>query len=182
MINKKVCEDVILALDVASRKTGYAIYKNGKIIKSGTWKLGVKWRKDLFEKIDYAIEDHNVTEIIAEDIYKSDDNRYQSAYRVLSQCSGIVECVAEFWSLPKLSYIRPIGVKQHMWNMRYGQKITREEQKERMIRAVIKLGYELENDKADDEADAIGLLITYLETYKYPIRHPDKQPTEKCAG
>lgn len=36
---EKLYTDNILALDTASRKTGYAIYKGGKLIESGVWKL-----------------------------------------------------------------------------------------------------------------------------------------------
>jgi Holliday junction resolvasome RuvABC endonuclease subunit len=176
MKNERECKDVILAMDVASCKTGYAIYQPGKMTITGTWKLNrKKWRKDLFEKIDGTIEKYGVTKIVAEDIFKSKDERMKSAYEVLAQCRGIVECVAEFWDITEIAFIRPITVKQHMWGMRYNeqrsQQLPREKQKEMMIRAVTRLGYKLENDKADDEADAIGLLITYLEGDRYRIQH-----------
>jgi Holliday junction resolvasome RuvABC endonuclease subunit len=172
---KKEHKGVVLALDTSSSKTGYAIYDRGNIKKSGTWKL--KRRicfAELYNVISKTIEKYNVTHIIAEDIFKDKNTQKQSGFQVLAECRGIVECVAQLHNLPVL-FITPIRVKQYIWNMRTGQKLTTIQHKEAMIRAITRKGYTLEDDNADDEADAIGLLITYLETGGYHIEHPSQK-------
>ena len=172
MKNEKEFKGAVLALDIASRKTGFAIFRNNKIEKSGTWKLNQDAKfHDLYSKVREYIKEYKVTTIIVEDIFK--DNRKQAAFNTLSQCRGVIMAAAESKRLT-VTPISPIRIKQHVWNMRYNQNLSREKQKEAMIRAVKKLGYTLESDNADDEADAIGLMITYIEDNFYTINHPEQ--------
>lgn len=169
-MNKTEYNGTILSLDTASRKTGYAIYENGKIVKSGTWILKPNVRfADLYNHIVEAINKHNVTKIIAEDIFKDDSK--PNAYEVLAECRGVVECVSQLYKLP-ISFIRPIAIKQHMYGIQYKSEKSKNANKELMIKRIKKLGYSLEKENADDEADAIGLLITYLDNHNYIIKHP----------
>ena len=167
----------ILALDTASKKTGYAIYKNGKIFKSGTWRL----KKDkefstLFDNLKITVEKYGITLIVAEGIYQ--DKNKKDAYEKLCMCKGVINVITEHYDIPLTTNFNPIRIKQHIWNYNpYSEthkKLTRTEHKERMINAVTRLGYNLETDEADDEADAIGLLITYVDSYRYEINHPAK--------
>ena len=167
----------ILALDTASKKTGYAVYKKGRIIKSGTWKLKPEKKYSmLLDKLEQTIKRYGITLIVAEDIYQSKDKR--NAYEILCKCQCIVEIMSERYNIPLSTGFNPIRVKQHIW--RYNpyneihKKLTRTEHKERMIKAITNLGYKLETENADDEADAIGLLITYVGSYKYEMMHPAK--------
>lgn len=170
MLTKRIYNGTILSLDTASRKTGYAIYKNGKIVKSGTWILKPSVRfADLYNHIVEAINKHNVTKIIAEDIFKDDSK--PNAYEVLAECRGVVECVSQLHKL-SISFIRPIAIKQHIYGVQYKSGNTKINHKELMIKRIKKLGYSLEKDNADDEADAIGLLITYLNNHNYIVKHP----------
>lgn len=170
----------ILALDTASKKTGFAIYRNDKIVAHGVWKIDqYKPFSDLEAKILSAISKHKITHIVAEDIYKSQDVRLQSAFDKLSRCHGILNLISEKTQLP-LILIDPRKAKREMWGYTTANPIhrtmPREEQKARMIRAVERLGYTLSTDrngnKSDDEADAIGILLTYLHGHKLPITHP----------
>ncbi len=161
---------VILSLDLASRKTGFAIYDNDKIIKSGTWGLKCKERyADLYRNLVATIEKYKINKIVAEDIYKDDSKK--DAYERLAECRGVAECVSQLCKL-EISFITPISIKQHIYGLRYKERLTRKEQKQRMINKITRLGYKLQHSKADDEADAIGLLITYLDNHKIPIKHP----------
>ena len=170
----------ILSLDTASKITGYAIYRNGKITDSGAWKIDqCKPFSDLEEKITYALNKYNVTHIVAEDIYKSQDTRLQSAFDKLSKCHGVLNLISEKTDIP-LTLIDPRKAKRDMWGYTTARPsyrtMPREEQKTRMIRAVERLGYKLETDRngkpSNDQADAIGILITYLNRRNIPIMHP----------
>jgi Holliday junction resolvasome RuvABC endonuclease subunit len=155
-------KETILALDTASRYTGYAVYRNGSVEKSGTWKLSRQSNfLDLSDLIEETIETYGITLIVAEDIFQDKDVRKIGAFGVLSECRGIVKRAAQKYKLT-VEFITPIKVKQRIWGMRHGQNLTSKKQKEMMIRAVTGLGYKLESDNADDEADAIGLLLTYM--------------------
>lgn len=164
-------KEIILALDTATT-TGYAIYQNGKIIDHGIWKFNIIDRHEqLYAQLTKTIRKHKVTTIIAEDIFKSKDQRLISAFQVLSELRGIIELAAQRHGL-KLSFLNPLIVKSHMIpSFSYKTKGTRADQKKAMINVVTKLGYILNTTK-DDEADAIGILITYVEGMRYQIQHP----------
>ncbi len=171
---------IILALDTASRITGYAIYKDGKITDSGAWKIDQKQPfSDLEHRITSALKKSQATQIVAENIYKSQDTRLQSAFDKLSQCHGVLHLISEKTATP-IYLIDPRKAKREMWGYTTAnathRTMTRDEQKARMIRSVERLGYTLGTDrngnKSNDEADAIGILITYLRAYKIPVRHP----------
>lgn len=163
--------EVILALDIASHKTGYAIYKNGKIAQHGTWQLSED--VELVTKVNAIVVKNKVTDIVAEDIFHSKEIKLETAYRVLCECRGIVKAVAKMNNI-QISFINPLMVKKRIWNYGYhNSTLSRQEQKQRMINRITKsYGYSLENSKADDEADAIGILIVFLEKYDLPVVHP----------
>ena len=77
---KKEYEGILLALDTASRRTGYAIFQNGEVIKSGTWKLKEKSRfADLLQNIAQTLSTYHSTHIVPEDIFKSKEPQTTSA-------------------------------------------------------------------------------------------------------
>ena len=165
-------ENIILALDVASRKTGYAIYKSGQLIKSGTWLFNFdKKFWELYSRLKRAIDKYHVTQIVAEDIFKSPNPKMVSAFQVLAECRGVMECAAQLYDLP-VRFINPLIVKSVMG---IRKEIKGKEIKKRMIIEVEALAYQLESPNADDEADAIGVLMTYLKEKGLPITHPKPQ-------
>lgn len=173
----------ILGLDMASRKTGYAIYRNGKIIRHGVWQINQRTPfSDLAEKINAALSKYEVTQIVAEDIYKSQDMRMQSAFDKLSKCHGVLNLISEQTGTP-LALMDPRKAKREIWGYTTARlshrTMPREEQKARMIRAVERMGYALDTDrngnKSDDEADALGILITYIIHHNIPINHPARK-------
>lgn len=170
----------IIALDTASRKTGYAVYKDGKITTHGAWKINqLRPFSDLECKITTAIAKHGADIIVAENIYKSQDTRLQSAFDTLSKCHGVLNLISEKTQIP-LTLIDPRRAKRVMWGYTTAiadhKTMTRQEQKARMCRAIERLGYQLKTDrngnKDNDQADAIGILITYLNAHNLPVTHP----------
>lgn len=181
----------ILALDTSSSKTGYAIYKNGKITEHGSIRLISKGVTDsertqnrlgqLYVKVCNLISKHKVTQLVAEDIFKDSDPRKKSAVEILGQCRGVIVASNTQNQLPPIIFINPLKVKHDIWgyssSIRQHRTLTRSEHKERMIRAVERLGYQLKTDrngnKDNDQADAIGILVTYLNAYHIPVTHPN---------
>lgn len=179
----------ILSLDTASHKTGYAIYKNGTIITSGSISLKGKGETDtertqarvidLSHKVQKLITKYGVTQLVVEDIHYND--KKQSAFNVLGTCRGAIWVVNDISGLPPVQTVNPLRAKAQMWGYDGSRKLhremEREEQKARMIRAITRLGYTLNTDRNgnydNDQADAIGLLITYLKSRHYPVTHPN---------
>lgn len=163
-------EKVILAIDGAT-KTGWAIYKNGIIVKHGTKQFASATRiKQYGRWLCDIVGENGITHIVAEDIYRLHNRTQDKAFLALAKMQGVLEYVASSANV-ELSLINPLQVKFMMI-----PSVTRHERKDdkqRMISRVKFLGYELENDKADDEADAIGILLTYLYNKGIPVTHPN---------
>lgn len=165
-------EKVILSIDGAT-KTGYAIWRNGAIVKSGTKQLSRKNGKRLNEYRKWllnTIAEWQVTNIIAEDIYREHNHLMDKTYKALSQIQGITEMVSEE-THTESEFINSLPVKRYMIN---GTTRNRATDKQRMINRVTALGYNLETPTADDEADAIGIMLFYLDNHDLPITHPQK--------
>lgn len=170
-------KNVILSIDAAT-KTGWAIYKNGKIVKHGTKDLGKVTRIEKYVNwLMQMIGENEVTHIAAEDIFKKDDVR-KDTLESLSEMKGALKAVSYIQNIG-VSFIAPLAVKTTMlrnyWYEMQRCKSAKERRfkgKELMLKRIMNLGYTLENDKADDEADAIGILITYLQNNNIPVKHP----------
>ena len=169
-------KDNILALDTASRKTGYAIYKDGKILDSGVWVLKPNENfLDLYRHIRNAVKTYDINVILAEDVFKVENKT--NAYEVLCECRGIVQLCAQQLKLQETRFISPLRVKQMIWDYNPKAKkthrnFTRTQQKNIMIRFIKNMGYMSQDNTSDDEADAIGLLIAFFKIWGYalPVR------------
>lgn len=181
----------ILALDTASYTTGYAVYKNGSITAYGSIKLRGKGTTDtertqdrisqLYVKVRDLISKHEITQIVAEDIFRDSDPKKKSAVEVLAMCRGAIMGANTQMQLPSIQFINPLRAKNYMWGYTSSRKdhreMSHEEHKARMCRAIERLGYILNTDrkgnKDNDTADAIGILITYLNGRNIPVKHPN---------
>ena len=168
----EMSEKVILSLDCAP-KTGYAIWRNGVIVASGTKRFShqeTKRIKGYSEWLQSILAEWQVTNIIAEDIYRETSKQRDSAFFVLSEIRAItiLESAAQHTTI---TFINPLPVKRYMIN---GTTRNRATDKQRMINRVTALGYNLETPTADDEADAIGIMLYYLDSHNLPITHPKK--------
>lgn len=165
-------EKVILSIDGAT-KTGYAIWRNGAIVSSGTKRfshLETQRIKGYSEWLQSILAEWQVTDIIAEDIYRETSKQRDSAFFVLSEIRAItiLESAAQHITP---TFVNPLPVKRYMIN---GTTRNRATDKQRMINRVAALGYNLETPTADDEADAIGIMLYYLDRHDLPITHPKK--------
>lgn len=153
----------VLSLDIATN-TGYAIYRNGKIIDYGLWafKPNGKRFKQFRDKLLITIRDYHITQIVAEGIYKSPNRR--NAYPVLSKFHEKLKYASSVTRVP-CKDISPIDAKKSTT----GNPVAK---KEEIIRVVQSYGYVLSGKKVDDMADAISIMLTYLKLNGMDIRHP----------
>lgn len=177
---REFCEETILSLDTATH-TGYAVYKDGKIIESGVWNLGrTKEMHDprhcnLLNHIDDIVDKYNVTILVAEEIYK--DPARHSAFMVLAELRGVVKLAAydNYLSLRFIDYRR---VQDHIlpYNL-YRRTLTdaqkseqRELNKMKMVNGVKARKYEIHTTDPkyiNDEADAIAQLLYFMHSQGY---------------
>ena len=165
-------EKVVLSLDCAT-KTGYAIWRNGAIVKSGTKRFHHSERKrikDYEEWLYNTLTEWGVTDVVAEDIYRTHDKQRDSAFIVLAEMRAITILTSEELGITP-AFVNPLAVKKCMIN---GTTRNRATDKQRMINRVTALVYILETPTADDEADAIGIMLYYLDEHDLPITHPQK--------
>lgn len=166
---EKTEKKVILSLDVAT-KTGWALYRNGSIIKHGTKCFHSDSRiKDFGEWLSEIIEKYQIATIVAENIYREHDRTKDAVFWVLAKMQGVLEFITNKNNI-EFTLLNPLQIKNEIIPTTY--KHQRKEDKQRMINRIQSLGYKLANDKADDEADAIGILITYLQSRKLKIKYP----------
>lgn len=165
-------EKVVLSLDCAT-KTGYAIWRNGAIVKSGTKRfhnLEYKRIEDYDEWLYKILTKWGVTDVVAEDIYRTHDKQRDKAYMILAEMRAITILTSkELGIIP--AFENSLAVKRYMIN---GTTRNRATDKQRMINRVTALGYNLETSTADDEADAIGIMLHYLYNHGLPVAHPQK--------
>ncbi|OJU44305.1 MAG: hypothetical protein BGN96_01660 [Bacteroidales bacterium 45-6] len=152
----------ILSLDQAA-KTGYAIYHNGRIIASGTWKLPAKHKHLWYtRKLQETVKKYDITAIVAESGF-FDCNRPRAATS-LWELNGILQLVNGQNNMKPITYVEPDQLKKSTTGNRWAKKAE-------MIEAVKFLGY---NPDTDDEADAIAIMQWYTKLMGIPIRHPNK--------
>lgn len=85
----------ILALDQASRTSGYAVFQEGQLIASGTFTYAdddfslrlVKIRKKVIE----LIEQYNINKILLEDIQLQGQTNNVTTYKALAEVLGVLE-------------------------------------------------------------------------------------------
>lgn len=174
-VSKQSCETpekVVLSLDCAT-KTGYAIWRNGAIVKSGTKRFHHSEHtriKDYDEWLYNTLTEWHITDVVAENIYRTHDKQRDSAFIVLAEMRAITILTSqELGIIP--AFANPLAVKKYMIN---GTTKDRKKDKKYIINRVTALGYNLETPTADDEADAIGIMLFYLDNHDLPITHPQK--------
>lgn len=142
----------ILALDQASRTTGYSIYENGSLIQHGKFTFtdddfGIRLTK-IRNKIKSLLTDFAIDELIYEDIQLQDSaNNNVDTFKKLAQVYGVVTQLATELAIPHKTFYSTV------WKSGIGVKgKNRTEQK----KAAQELVFQLYGIKAsEDECDAI---------------------------
>lgn len=153
----------ILAIDQATITSGYSIYKNGKIkkndvIKCSEKELGRRYSQ-FFKRLNDVIDKYQVTEIVAEDVFKGE----QKGYIRLSELRGVLLLAAASKKIPVV-FIAPSTHKENLTGNRYANKLE-------TMQTLKELGYDFKDDNA---ADSISIMITYLNNRNFPVIHPNQ--------
>lgn len=147
----------LLALDQASRTTGYAIFEDDKLIDSGTFTLKsddigerlVAYRK----RIQQLIEDNDIEEVAFEDIQMQSQINNVQTFKVLAEIFGVTQ---EYLAEHKHSYHI---VSSNTWKSKLNIKgRARAEQKKNAQAYVLEtFGKKVSQDESD--AICIGASI-----------------------
>lgn len=152
-------EQVILALDVSTTSTGYALYVGDKLTKFGFIKpTGKDWLvrvRKMADKVAELDKDYSIDTVVIEDTFFLKNIK---TVKKLCLAQGIL-----LGQLPKANLIQ---VFPNTWKKHFGLgkgKATRDEQKQTSIsvaETLFLIGYGIN----DDEADAILMGRYVLET------------------
>lgn len=141
----------LLALDQASRTTGYAVFDNQELIANGTFTLTaddigerlVTYRK----KIETLIEKYDVDEVAFEDIQMQTQVNNVQTFKVLAEIFGVTQ---EYLAEHKHSYQI---VSSNTWKSKLGIKGKKREEQKKNAQEYVLTHY---NQKvSSDAADAI---------------------------
>ena len=143
-------EQVILALDVSTTSTGYALYVGDKLTKFGFIKpTGKDWLvrvRKMADKVAELDKDYSIDTVVIEDTFFLKNIK---TVKKLCLAQGIL-----LGQLPKANLIQ---VFPNTWKKHFGLgkgKATRDEQKQTSI-SVAETLFLIEYGINDDEADAI---------------------------
>ena len=152
-------EQVILALDVSTTSTGYALYVGDKLTKFGFIKpTGKDWLvrvRKMADKVAELDKDYSIDTVVIEDTFFLKNIK---TVKKLCLAQGIL-----LGQLPKANLIQ---VFPNTWKKHFGLgkgKATRDEQKQTSI-SVAETLFLIEYGINDDEADAILMGRYVLET------------------
>ena len=85
----------ILALDQSSRVTGYAVFRDGSLIDSGTFTTTNDFIPDrlvqIRKKVISLIEFHNIDKVLLEDIQMQTQVNNVATHKVLAEVLGVLE-------------------------------------------------------------------------------------------
>ena len=150
----------LLALDQASKTTGYAIFDNDKLIKCGHFTcndndLGIRLLK-IREFVDKTIDEYNINQVIMEDI-QLEENRGNNVqtFKILAEVFGVI------YELLIEKDIKVDAVLAVQWRSKLGIKGKLRPEQKRNAQLYIQNKYGLM--PTEDEADAacIGNYFLY---------------------
>ena len=152
----------ILALDQASRTSGYAIFQEGRLIASGTFTYEdsdfslrlVKIRN----KVISLIEEYNINKILLEDIQLQGQTNNVTTYKSLAEVLGVLEELAREYNIPHEL------VHSQSWKSTLGIKGRDRATQKRNAQLYIAEVYGLK--VSQDQSDAICIGTHYIKTTK----------------
>lgn len=155
-------EQAILALDVSTTSTGYAVYVDDKLVRYGFIKPKEKDWVDRVRKMSDEVvllsQEFNITTVVIEDTF------FLKNIKTVKKL-----CLAQGMLLGQLPKANLIQVFPNTWKKHFGLgkgKATRDEQKQTSI-SVAETLFLISNRLNDDEADAILMGRYVLETLEF---------------
>lgn len=167
----------LLALDQASRTTGFAIFDNDKLIKYGKFTAPAAEMNERLHfirlKVDELISEYDIEQVIFEDIQLQESvdgekkPNYVTTFKLLSEVIGVVSELATAKKVPQ------IIVLPSSWKSTLKIKGKQRSEQKRNAKAFAESLYNI--TCTEDEADAICIGTHYLVQSKI-IKRP-KDPT-----
>lgn len=158
----------LISLDTSSSKTGWALFENGKYIKSNVIDLDTKECKKIYkENSDKRIEDmclsvwnlldENKPDIIV--IEKLNVGRNMVAVRALSKVIGMVYCYS---ILNKCFYYE---IQPSQWRSQLGMQSSKRKREEYKQLSVQYVKDNFSINVSDDESDSICAGVGYIKMF-----------------
>lgn len=152
----------ILALDQASRTSGFAVFQEGKLIDQGTFTFDdddfalrlVKIRN----KVISLIEQYNINKILLEDIQLQGQTNNVETYRKLAEVRGVLSELACEMKIPHEI------IHSQSWKSTLGIKGRDRNTQKRNAQAFVASTYGLH--VSQDASDAICIGAHYIKTQK----------------
>ena len=152
----------LLALDQASRVSGYSIFEDGKLVDYGKFELTdddlgkrlVKYRK----KIESLIEKYDVDEVAFEDIQMQTQINNVQTFKVLAEIFGVTQ---EYLAEQGHSYQ---VISSNTWKSQLNIKGKKRDEQKRNAQAYVLNTYGIK--VTQDEADAICIGTCASQTHK----------------
>ena len=152
----------ILALDQASRTSGFAVFQEGKLIDQGTFTFDdddfslrlVKIRN----KVISLIEQYNINKILLEDIQLQGQTNNVETYRKLAEVRGVLSELACEMKIPHEI------IHSQSWKSTLGIKGRDRNTQKRNAQAFVTSTYGLH--VSQDASDAICIGTHYIKTQK----------------
>ena len=152
----------ILALDQASRTTGYAIFEDNQLIASGTFTYDdanfsqrlVRIRSKVLMLIDYF----KIDKILLEDIQLQGQTNNVTTYKALAEVLGVLEELAQEFNIPHEI------VHSQTWKSTLGIKGRDRATQKRNAQAYVMQTFG--KKVSQDESDAICIGMHYIQSNK----------------
>lgn len=151
----------LLALDQASRTSGWAVFDDESLVESGTFtftdsNIGKRLVK-IKNKVLELVDDYNIDEVIFEDIQlqASVGNNVQT-FKALAEVFGVIYAALEERGIPNSA------VFARTWKTKLGIKGQKRDEQKKNAQKFVKEKYGV--DASQDESDAIC-----IGTYKTQI-------------
>ena len=147
----------LLALDQASRTTGYAIFEDDQLVKSGTFTLRsddigerlVAYRKH----IEQLIVENDIEEVAFEDIQMQRPQNNVKTFKVLAEIFGVTQ---EFLAENKHSYHI---VSSNTWKSKLQIKGTHSDEQKRNAQLYVQEHFNKKVSRDESDAICIGASI-----------------------
>lgn len=152
----------ILALDQASRTTGWAVFQEDKLVASGTFTVADDYFANrlvkIREKVDSLIQQYDINKVLLEDIQLQGQTNNVTTYKALAEVLGVLE---ELCSERKIPHEL---VHSQTWKSSLGIKGRDRATQKRNAQAYVAETY---NKKvSQDESDSICLGAAYIKNNK----------------
>lgn len=152
----------ILALDQASRTSGWAVFQNDQLIASGTFTFDddfiPKRLVKIRNKVISLIDQYNIDKIILEDIQLQEQINNVSTYKVLAEVLGVLEELCSELKIPHEI------VHSQTWKSTLGIKGRERATQKRNAQAFVEKLYSIK--ASQDESDAICIGTHYIRNMK----------------